>query len=209
MKLPPSPKARVDRRLIKKSKRLSWLLRHGASEVGLDMDAAGWVEVEAVLHSLRMSRAELERVVAQNDKRRLELVDGRVRACQGHSTDNRAVTVEALEASWTVYADPAPVWHGTRVDALASIAEQGILAVARTHVHLAPSLGSKVGKRASVHVMLEVDPARVRAAGLELYSAPNGVVLVREVPASCVVGLRAMSKRARAQADELAALFGL
>jgi putative RNA 2'-phosphotransferase len=197
----------MERRLVKKSKRLSWLLRHGASEVGLDMDAAGWVEVDAVLRALNMSRSDLEQVVRQNDKQRLQLDGRRVRACQGHSTDNRAVTREALEASWSVHEGEASVWHGTSVDAVPSIAAQGILAVARTHVHLAPELGSKVGKRAAVHVMLEVSPARVRAAGLSLFSAPNGVVLVREVPAACVVGLRAMTRRAGGREAELRALF--
>lgn len=200
-------KRSVDRRLVKKSKRLSWLLRHGASEVGLDMDEAGWVEVDAVLRTLRMSAAELDMVVRQNDKRRLQLVGGRVRACQGHSIDNRAVTREGLERSWAIYADAAPVWHGTSVDVVASIAAQGISPVQRTHVHLAPSVTSKVGKRSAVHVMLEVSPARTQAAGVTLYQAPNGVVLAREIPASCVVGLRAMTKRAQQAQAELAALF--
>ncbi|MFO7561180.1 MAG: RNA 2'-phosphotransferase [Enhygromyxa sp.] len=197
----------MNKTLIKKSKRLSWLLRHGASEVGLDMDEAGWVEVGAVLRAMNMSLGDLEWVVAGNDKRRLQLEAGRVRACQGHSLDNLAVTREGLEASWAVYADEAPVWHGTSVEAVPGIAREGIRAVARTHVHLAPSMTSKVGKRASVQVMLEVSPARVRAAGLELYGAPNGVVLAREIPASAVVGLHPISKRAHAQAAVLRGLF--
>lgn len=197
----------MDRQLVKKSKQLSRLLRHSASEVGLDMDQAGWVDVGPVLRTLHMSRAELEMVVRDNNKGRLQLEGERVRACQGHSLDNRAVTREALEQSWTVYSGDASVWHGTNVDAVASIARDGILAVARTHVHLAPAMTSKVGKRASVHVMLEVSPARVRAAGLGLYVAPNGVVLAREIPAACVIRLQAMTKRARERQAELTGLF--
>jgi putative RNA 2'-phosphotransferase len=191
----------------KRSKRLSWLLRHGASDLGLDMDEAGWVDVEQVLGILNMPMHELETVVRDNDKRRLELRDGRVRACQGHSIDNHAVTREGLERSWTEVTSEASVWHGTSIEAVRSIAREGILAVGRTHVHLAPALVSKVGKRASVHVMLEISPARVRAAGLKLYAASNGVVLAREIPPSCVVGLQAMTKRAREQQAQLAALF--
>lgn len=197
----------MNKQLVKKSKRLSWLLRHGATEVGLDMDEAGWVDVGAVLRTLHMSLADLEWVVRENDKRRLQLEGGRVRACQGHSVDNLAVTREGLEASWAVYADEAPVWHGTSVEAVPSIAREGILAVGRTHVHLAPGMTSKVGKRASVHVMLEVSPARVREAGFEVYSAPNGVVLAREIPAGCIVGLHPMTKRAHEQASILRKLF--
>ncbi|PRP92205.1 RNA 2'-phosphotransferase [Enhygromyxa salina] len=197
----------MERRLVKKSKRLSWLLRHHATDQGLDMDEAGWVAVDQVLSALQMSLAELELVVRENNKQRLQLDGGRVRACQGHSLDNRAVTREGLERSWATYGGEGPVWHGTKVDAVPSIAEQGILPVARTHVHLAPTLVSKVGKRAAVHVMLEVSPARLRAAGVVLYQAPNGVVLARDIPASCVVGLRAMTRRARERELELKGLF--
>jgi putative RNA 2'-phosphotransferase len=196
-----------EHRIKKKSKRLSWLLRHGATEVGLDMDEAGWVDVDAVLHALGMAREELDIVVRENDKRRLELVGGRVRACQGHSVDNFAVTREGLEGSWTLYASDESVWHGTSIEAIPSIAREGIMPVGRTHVHLAPTMVSKVGKRASVHVMLEISPIRVRAAGLNLYVASNGVVLAREIPPSCVVGLHAMTKRAREAQSHLAALF--
>jgi putative RNA 2'-phosphotransferase len=195
-------------RVKKKSKKLSWLLRHGATEVGLDMDEAGWVDVDSVLRVLNMQRSDLETVVRENDKRRLELVNGRVRACQGHSIDNRAVTREGLERSWTVITSDASVWHGTSIEAVRSIAREGILAVGRTHVHLAPAMSSKVGKRASVHVMLEISPARVRDAGLNLYAASNGVVLAREIPAACVIGLHTMTKRAHEQRAQLTALFG-
>ena len=203
----PSKPSPVTRGLTDKSKRLSWLLRHGASELGLAMDSAGWVEVDAVLRALDISRDELETVVRENDKRRLELAGSRVRACQGHSRDNRAVTREALERSWSVHSEEAKLWHGTSLDAVASIAAEGILPGQRTHVHLAPSLASKVGKRAAVHVGLEVCPARVRRAGVTLYRAPNGVLLARWIPASCVTGLQALSKRARRREHELAALF--
>jgi putative RNA 2'-phosphotransferase len=197
----------MDRQLVKQSKKLSRLLRHSASEVGLDMDEAGWVGVDDVLRTLNMSRADLELVVRENNKSRLQLEGDRVRACQGHSLDNRAVTREGLERSWVAYAGDASVWHGTNVDAVASIAREGLLPVARTHVHLAPELSSKVGKRASVHVMLEISPARVRAAGVGLYVAPNGVVLAREIPATCIIGLHAMTTRAREREAELTLLF--
>src|SRR5262245_41662152 len=115
--------------ITKKSKRLSWLLRHGASEVGLDMDEAGWGDVGPVLQPVSMTLEELQHVVVMNDRSRLELVDGRVRACQGHSIDNRAVTREGLERSWALVTSDEPVWHGTNIEAVRSIAREGILAV--------------------------------------------------------------------------------
>ncbi len=192
--------------ITRKSKKLSWLLRHGAGSEGLSMDAAGYVPVSEVLERLRMTRAELELIVARNNKRRLQLDGGRIRCCQGHSTESMPVTREALEASWVRWGGGV-VWHGTSVGAVASIAAEGIVAQRRTHVHLAPALQSVVGKRAAVHVMLAVDPERMAAAGLGLWAAPNGVVLARRVPPSCITELRPMTHRAREQEAALRAFF--
>lgn len=184
--------------LVKKSKKLSWLLRHGAGREGLSMDAAGFVPIAEVLQRLRMRRADLDLIVARNNKNRLQIEGDRIRCCQGHSTEDMPVTREGLEASWVRWGGGV-VWHGTSVDAVASIAEQGIVPQRRTHVHLAPALQSVVGKRAAVHVMLAVDPERMAAAGEGLWAAPNGVVLARFVPPACITELRPLTRRAKAQ----------
>lgn len=192
----------------KKSRTLSWLLRHGAREAGVAMDAAGWVNVAEVLRATSMTRAELEEIVRLNDKGRLELRDERVRACQGHSTENMPVTRDALEATWTERLDDDPIWHGTATDALPSIAERGLLPIRRTHVHLAAALESRVGKRAAVDVMLKVDSRLVRASGQRIFDAPNGVVLVRHVVREAIVDLTPMTRRSRGRERELRAIFG-
>jgi putative RNA 2'-phosphotransferase len=96
---------------IRHSKRLSWLLRHGAPEAGIRMDPAGWVAIDEVLRYLGMSRATLDAVVRSNSKRRLQVAGGRIRCCQGHSTRS-GVSSEALEASWETYEGDALVCHG-------------------------------------------------------------------------------------------------
>src|SRR4051794_5142943 len=135
------------------SKKLSWLLRHGAPSEGIAMDAAGWVAVADVLRALALTRDELASVVELNTKSRLDLRGERIRASQGHSTEGMPVTHDALEASWERFIGEGPLWHGTAVDALPGIAREGIVPQARTHVHLTDALDSKVGKRASVDVM--------------------------------------------------------
>lgn len=191
----------------KVSKQLSWLLRHGANEARLPMDAAGWAPVDAVLRSLRITAGTLERVVLENNKGRLELKGGLVRACQGHSREGMPVTLEALEASWAPWEGERSVWHGTNTGAAHAIAKDKINAGERTHVHLAEALDSKVGKRAGVAVMLEVSPAKMRAAGLGLFKSTNGVVLAREVPAGCIVGVRGLSAEGKSKEAELRKLF--
>lgn len=196
-----------DKKITRVSHTLSALLRHGANEAGLAMDAAGWAAIDDVLRKARIDRATLDAVVRENNKSRLEVRGERVRACQGHSRANMPVTLDALEASWEVDPRDAPVWHGTGVDALASIAREGLLPGERTHVHLAGATDSKVGKRAGVDVMLEIDTGRLRAAGLTLYRSSNGVLLVRAVPPGCIGGLVAESRKARDQEHALRALF--
>jgi putative RNA 2'-phosphotransferase len=195
--------------LVALSKRLSWLLRHGAGESGLAMDEAGWSEVDDVLRVLAVTRAELDLAVSQNDKGRLIVAGSGIRACQGHSLEGMPVTREALEASWEVFYPDGPLWHGTRTVAIDGIAGEGIVAGQRSHVHLAAGPDSHVGKRSSVDFLIEVSPARLNDAGIGIFLAPNGVVLARRVPAEAITGLRPASRAGRASEHHALGLLGL
>jgi putative RNA 2'-phosphotransferase len=182
----------MDRQL---SKRLSWLLRHGANEAGVPMDPAGWVSIDAVLAAVRVGRADLLAVVEENDKQRLQLDGDRIRATQGHSLDGTPVTVSALEASWERI-DPQAIgrlFHGTRTEVVPDLLREGIRAMDRTHVHLADAREAKVGKRAQVAVLVVVDPTRIVGG---VFRSPNGVVLTRHVPPEAIVDLEARTRAA-------------
>ncbi|KYF54750.1 RNA 2'-phosphotransferase [Sorangium cellulosum] len=194
-------------RLTDTSKKLSWLLRHGAPSLGIAMDEAGWVAVDDVLGALGMTRSRLDEAVASNTKNRLEIRGDRVRASQGHSREGMPVTLAGLEASWEEVHGDAPIWHGTSVDAVRGIAREGIRPAARTHVHCTDALESAVGKRSKVDVMLEISPARLRARGIGVFRSQNGVILAREVPVGCVVGLAPIAARAQREAEALRALL--
>jgi len=191
------------------SKSLSWLLRHGAGEAGLAMDEAGWAEVSDVLDVLGMTRAQLDLAIANNDKGRLVVEGSRVRACQGHSLAHMPVTREALEASWQVVQPKVSLWHGTRAAAIEGIAREGIVAGLRSHVHLAESADSHVGKRSAVDFLVEVLPAKLAEAGIGVFRSPNGVMLVRHVPLTAIVGLRPCSRAGRRDEDRARRLLGL
>jgi putative RNA 2'-phosphotransferase len=199
----------MNQTLKQRSKRLSWLLRHGAIETGLSMDPAGWAAVGDVQEAVKLSREELEEVVATNTKRRLQLEGDRIRACQGHSPGGVPVTLEALEASWRPWNNSSVLWHGTSRSALSGIARGGLQPQRRTHVHLSSSRKSTVGKRAAVDVMLSVDPAVVRSSGVHIFEAPNGVILTRAVPREAIVELVPMTRRSRAREAELRQQLGL
>ncbi|MDG1478973.1 MAG: RNA 2'-phosphotransferase [Myxococcota bacterium] len=195
--------------LKRTSKYLSWLLRHGANEAGLSMDKAGWAKTADVRRLARLSPQALDEIIATNNKTRLQVDGDRIRANQGHSMDGTPVTLNALENSWVVWDGSTSIWHGTQPALVLSIARAGLLAQSRSHVHLAASVDSRVGKRAGVGVLLEIDPARVRAAGLPIFISDNGVILTRRVPPDAIIALHPLSRRARSAAPTLREALGI
>ena len=72
------------------SKEISYVLRHAPCEYELEMDEDGWVEVEQLLESLRgnerwknLQLTDLEKMIEKSEKKRHELIDGRIRAFYG------------------------------------------------------------------------------------------------------------------------------
>jgi putative RNA 2'-phosphotransferase len=190
-----------DNRLRKISTRLSWLLRHGAVESDMVMDPAGWVDLSDVVRELEVTDKEFSWVITHNNKARFEVKGDRVRACQGHSSTDTPVTLEALEASWRNVVPTMSLWHGTSAAALASVMEQGLRPQGRTHVHLAGRRESNVGKRARVDVLLEIDPQVLTRHGTSVFRAANGVLLAREVPVAAIVSVQGITPAGVEAAD--------
>lgn len=175
----------MDRALVRTSKFLSRVLRHAPESVGLALDEAGWVDVQALLGAARragvaLDRATLHRVVAENDKQRFALsADGtRIRASQGHS-----VRVElGLEPT----EPPEVLFHGTAERSVDSIRAEGLRPGRRTHVHLSADEATAVavGGRHGRPVVLRVHAGRMHAAGHAFYRSDNGVWLTDAVPAA-------------------------
>jgi putative RNA 2'-phosphotransferase len=179
--------AAEERVVVRRSTKISTLLRHGAAEEGLAMDAAGWVDKSEVTRILGYDGAEIDEALLHNDKGRLEAFGDRIRAVQGHSLGGAPVTLEALEASWERVAPEGVFYHATRAQNVGSISESGIHAQGRTHVHLAEmreSVGTTSGRGEALVV---VDAQRLGELGVGTFRAPNGVVLVREVPPEAIV----------------------
>ncbi|MEV4193782.1 RNA 2'-phosphotransferase [Streptomyces toxytricini] len=170
-----------DRRTVKVSKYMSKHLRHQPERIGLRLDAQGWVEIDDLLaaaaaHGFPVTRAELDHVVAANDKQRFAVDGTRIRANQGHTVPVDLALPEAEP--------PAHLYHGTVAAALDAIRAEGLRPMARHHVHLSPDreTATRVGARRGRPVVIGVDAAAMRAAGHVFRISANGVWLVDAVP---------------------------
>ena len=164
--------------VVRVGKRLSYVLRHHPDSVGLTLDAHGWVAVDDLLAALRLTRAELDEVVAGNDKKRYALDDTgtRIRASQGHSVP--------VDLGHAPAVPPAELFHGTAERSLPAILAEGLRRGARHAVHLSPDAGTarRVGARRGSPVVLRVDAAAMARDGAVFTVSANGVWLVDAVP---------------------------
>jgi len=166
------------------SKFMSLVLRHQPETIGLELDAAGWVEVDLLIAGAgragrRIDREMLDEVVRTNDKQRFSLSqDGRrIRANQGHSVP--------VELGYEPSIPPDVLYHGTPQRYVNSILAEGLKRQKRHHVHLHPDCGvaTDVGRRRGSPVLLVVDAAAMHQHGFTFFVTPNQVWLTDQVPA--------------------------
>ncbi|HSU68802.1 MAG TPA: RNA 2'-phosphotransferase [Tepidisphaeraceae bacterium] len=178
----------MSKRDVQISKVLSLVLRHKPEEVGITLDAAGWVGVDTLLaataaHGVRISGEELDQVVAKSDKQRFAFSEDRtrIRANQGHSVE--------VELGYEPADPPETLYHGTAEKFLDSIRRQGLLKRARHHVHLSPTreTASAVGSRHGKLVLLTVRSGAMHRDGHAFYKTPNDVWLTDRVPVEYLV----------------------
>lgn len=172
------------KQLVACSKFLSLVLRHRPQVAGLVLDAGGWVAIDQLLAGCEqagqpMSREQLLKVVAGNDKKRFEISpDGlRIRASQGHSVE--------VELGYAPATPPEVLYHGTATRNLESIRRGGLIRGQRHHVHLSadPQTATSVGQRYGRPIVLTVRAGQMQAAGFAFFLSTNGVWLVEHVPA--------------------------
>ncbi|MFC8506341.1 RNA 2'-phosphotransferase [Streptomyces sp. NPDC057411] len=170
-----------EKRTVKVSKYLSKHLRHQPERIGLVLDPHGWTEIDALLraaaaHGFPITRAELDHVVAVNDKKRFAIEGTRIRASQGH-------TVE-VDLDLPAAEPPAYLYHGTVAAVLPAIRAEGLRPMARHHVHLSPDreTATRVGARRGRPVVLSVDAGAMHRAGHLFHVSANGVWLTDAVP---------------------------
>lgn len=174
-------------RLKEVGRLLSLVLRHEPAQLGLQLDAQGYVPVDDLLSALAQHGRAIDRdglawIVAENNKQRFSFSpDGtRIRANQGHSIP--------VDLGLMPTEPPERLFHGTAEPFVADILRDGLRAQARQHVHLSVNAetATQVGKRHGPPVLLVVAAGDLFRAGHAFYLAANGVWLADHVPATAL-----------------------
>jgi putative RNA 2'-phosphotransferase len=174
--------------IVKLSRFISKVLRHQPELIGLSLDAGGWAQVDELLQGAQkaevpLTRELLDRVVAENDKRRFAFSeDGqRIRASQGHSIP--------VDLGLAPLCPPEVLFHGTALRFLDSIHRSGLIPRSRQYVHLSADAqtAQRVGQRHGSPVVLTVQAGQMQADGLLFYRSANGVWLTLSVPARYLI----------------------
>ena len=169
--------------LTKISKKLSYMLRHSAEPLYIDLNG-GWADVNIITKALKerfpqVSRAIMDEIVANDEKGRYSFNADRtkIRANQGHSIPGVIIEMEQPEP-------PEYLYHGTATRFLDSIMRNGLIPMSRQYVHISPDFETavKVGKRHGKPVIFVIDAKRFVADGNELYLSANGVWQAKQVP---------------------------
>ncbi|XP_039230724.1 tRNA 2'-phosphotransferase 1 isoform X2 [Drosophila yakuba] len=170
------------------SKKLSWLLRHGAKTEGIPIRADGFVSVPDLQKHPRYKSFTLEKlkeIAAVDAKQRYtlrwnpELRVHEIRANQGHSLAVVEGEAGGLERIMLVGQIPLAV-HGTYHRHWESIRSQGLRRMNRNHVHFASSdetNSTLSGFRSDCQILIYLNVEKVLADGVPIYRSSNNVLL--------------------------------
>lgn len=171
---------------ISLSREVSYALRHAPWKYELELDEQGFVPVSQLLDALNESKArerevtegDLAEMISLSEKKRHEIVDGRIRALYGHTTPQK---IEKTAAE-----PPAVLYHGTAHRFLDAILSEGLKPMTRQYVHLSADVdtAADVGSRRDPEpVILTVDARLAAREGLRFYIGNDKVWLADRVPA--------------------------
>ena len=165
------------------SKLLSFALRHGAKDLGLEMGNDGFVKLEQLLKNQKfksVTEQEIIQIVLDCPKQRFALEKRNdalyIRANQGHSIKLDVEMELILDSS-----EIPTVVHGTSKRAWQQIETLGLSIMNRQHVHFASGLLSdpnvKSGMRKNCDVYIYINAKKAMLDGIQFFRSANGVIL--------------------------------
>lgn len=175
--------------LFNLSKTLSWILRHAAVKLKLDISSDGYVKIDDLLKLSQLKGYDIDDVfdvVEDNAKKRFAIKKENntyyIRANQGHS--NKVASRIKQEELLQKLDDPLDlVVHGTTYEAYEKISKSGLKKMGRSHIHFAISTdfteGNKQqsGIRSNCELIIYLDMEKAMNDGIEFFMSQNKVVL--------------------------------
>lgn len=170
---------------LKLSKEISYILRHHPEEYNLILDDKGYTDVNQLIkainnkneYSKTITLDDIIHVIDISDKKRLDIIDNRIRALYGHSFNNKVKHVEKVP--------PDKLFHGTSHKFIERILREGLLPMDRQYVHLSIDIPTAtiVGKRRDNNpVILQIDSKTAYEDGIKFYIGNDGIWLADEIP---------------------------
>lgn len=152
----------------KLSKFLSLVLRHKPEEIGIQLDANGWTDVNVLLEKMnaygkQIDFETLEVILEINNKKRFGFNEDKslIRANQGHSVE--------IDLGYKTKIPPKRLFHGTGAKYVDRIYKTGIKKKNRHHVHLSKDVETalSVGQRHGKPVIFEILTDEMTKEGFE------------------------------------------
>lgn len=175
----------MEEKLAQLSRTISYALRHNPAEFGLTLDVEGWVSIDDLLAALRKRSSkwdslrvdDLTRMLAQSEKQRFEMRDGKIRAFYGHSVELKMQHEPAMP--------PAFLYHGTTPQAAKLIRSEGLKPMQRQYVHL--SADEETARQVALRrtqrpVILHIDALAASQQGIVFYLGNDKVWLADHIP---------------------------
>ncbi len=179
----------MNKQLEKKSKFLSYILRHQPEAIGITLDSNGWINIDNLIlqanqYNEYLTREIIEQVVKSSDKKRFTISDDglKIRAAQGHST-------KQVEINHAEQIPPEFLYHGTATRFIDSIKEQGLISGNRHYVHLSvdEQTAILVGQRHGKPIVIKIKALLMFEQGFKFYLSDNGVWLTKQVPSQFLI----------------------
>lgn len=163
----------------KLSKTISHALRHEPHAYNLILDQQGWVDLSQLIDALKnrgwkdVQPEDIISLVERSEKKRFQLLNGRIRAYYGHSTEEKIVKQQQIP--------PDVLYHGTNAASVDGIMNQGLLPMRRQYVHLSEDIATAkivAGRRKNSEIRILTVMARLAYdEGIPFYREENGIWL--------------------------------
>lgn len=177
---------------VRLSKLLSLMLRHRPQEFDLEVDAQGYADLDAVVSALQQKDSEIdhedvEAIVDGTEKKRFEIVDGRIRARYGHSFE--------VDLGLDPAEPPEALYKGVAPKDLDGTLSHGLKPFDRQYVHLSydADVAAQLGRGGNA--VVRVDALAAHEAGVAFYDC-GPTMLTELVPAEYLTLERAAPERA-------------